>query len=94
MIDVNIKDVLYGIAAALPYTKEQESGHIINVSFVAGHKVGPGFAVYAATKFAVRALSEVLRFHQPSLHKFSRTVQHLETSLKTGNGAQKTYPPS
>src|SRR5215469_9020197 len=61
MIDVNIKGVLYGIAAALPYMKEQKSGHIINVSSVAGHKVGPGFAVYAATKFAVRALSEGLR---------------------------------
>ncbi len=61
MIDVNIKGVLYGIAAALPYMKQQKAGHIINVSSVAGHKVGPGFAVYAATKHAVRALSEGLR---------------------------------
>ena len=61
MIDVNIKGVLYGIAAALPHMKAQKSGHIINVSSVAGHKVGPGSAVYAATKFAVRALSEGLR---------------------------------
>jgi NADP-dependent 3-hydroxy acid dehydrogenase YdfG len=61
MIDVNIKGVLYGIAAALPYMKEQKAGHIINVSSVAGHKVGPGFAVYSATKYAVRALSEGLR---------------------------------
>ncbi len=61
MIDVNIKGVLYGIAAALPYMKEQKAGHIINVSSVAGHKVGPGSAVYAATKHAVRALSEGLR---------------------------------
>lgn len=61
LIDVNIKGVLYGIAAALPYMKEQKSGHFINVSSVAGHKVGPGFAVYAATKHAVRALSEGLR---------------------------------
>lgn len=61
MIDVNIKGVLYGIAAALPYMKQQKSGHFINVSSVAGHKVGPGFAVYAATKHAVRALSEGLR---------------------------------
>ena len=61
MIDVNIKGVLYGVAAALPYMKQQKSGHFINVSSVAGHKVGPGFAVYAATKFAVRALSEGLR---------------------------------
>ncbi|RYX86123.1 SDR family oxidoreductase [bacterium] len=61
MIDVNIKGVLYGIAAALPYMTEQKSGHIINVSSVAGHKVRPGSSVYAATKHAVRALSEGLR---------------------------------
>ena len=61
MIDVNIKGVLYGIAAALPYMQAQKSGHIINVSSVAGHKVGPGGAVYAATKHAVRAISEGLR---------------------------------
>jgi NADP-dependent 3-hydroxy acid dehydrogenase YdfG len=61
MIDVNIKGVLYGIAAALPYMKQQKAGHIINVSSVAGHKVGPGGAVYAATKHAVLALSEGLR---------------------------------
>jgi NADP-dependent 3-hydroxy acid dehydrogenase YdfG len=61
MIDVNIKGVLYGIAAALPYMKEQKAGHIINVSSVAGHKVRAGGAVYAATKHAVRALSEGLR---------------------------------
>jgi NADP-dependent 3-hydroxy acid dehydrogenase YdfG len=61
MIDVNIKGVLYGIAAALPYMRKQKAGHIINVSSVAGHKVGPGSSVYAATKHAVRALSEGLR---------------------------------
>ncbi|MFZ1042307.1 MAG: SDR family oxidoreductase [Anaerolineales bacterium] len=61
MIDVNIKGVLYGIAAALPYMQQQKSGHIINVSSVAGHKVRPPASVYAATKHAVRALSEGLR---------------------------------
>jgi NADP-dependent 3-hydroxy acid dehydrogenase YdfG len=61
MIDVNVKGVLYGIAAALPYMKEQASGHIINVASDAGHKVHPTEAVYAATKHAVRALSEGLR---------------------------------
>ena len=60
-IDVNIKGVLYGIAAALPHMKQQKSGHIINVSSVAGHKVTPGGAVYSATKHAVRALTEGLR---------------------------------
>ncbi|MFM0412993.1 SDR family oxidoreductase [Paraburkholderia aromaticivorans] len=61
MIDVNLKGVLYGIAAALPHMKAQKSGHIINVSSVAGHKVRPGSAVYAATKAAVRMLTEGLR---------------------------------
>ena len=61
MIDVNLKGVLYGIAAVLPHMQAQKSGHIINVSSVAGHKVNAGGAVYAATKHAVRALSEGLR---------------------------------
>ncbi|AQS86623.1 oxidoreductase [Neoasaia chiangmaiensis NBRC 101099] len=61
MIDVNIKGVLYGIAAALPHMKAQKSGQIINVSSVAGHRVLENSAVYSATKFAVRALSEGLR---------------------------------
>ncbi|GIM46178.1 oxidoreductase [Collibacillus ludicampi] len=61
MIDVNIKGVLYGIAAVLPSMRERKEGHIINVSSVAGHVVGAGSTVYAATKFAVRAISEGLR---------------------------------
>ncbi|MDF2052901.1 SDR family oxidoreductase [Priestia megaterium] len=61
MIDVNIKGVLYGIAAVLPSMREQKSGHVINLSSVAGHFVGPGSTVYAGTKFAVRAISEGLR---------------------------------
>jgi len=61
MIDVNLRGVLYGIAAALPHMQRQKSGHIVNVSSVAGHKVRPGSAVYAATKHAVLALSEGLR---------------------------------
>jgi NADP-dependent 3-hydroxy acid dehydrogenase YdfG len=73
MIDVNIKGVLYGIAAALPYMKQQKAGHFINVSSVAGHRVGPGFAVYAATKHAVRALSEGLR-QEVKLYNIRTTV--------------------
>src|SRR6476646_3519735 len=61
MIDVNIKGVLNGIAAVLPYMKEQKSGQIINTASVAGHKVFSGSAVYSATKFAVRALTEGVR---------------------------------
>ena len=61
MIDVNIKGVLYGIAAALPHMTAQKCGQIINVSSVAGHKVRAGGAVYSATKTAVRVISEGLR---------------------------------
>lgn len=61
MIDVNVKGVLYGIAAALPYMQKQMSGQFVNVSSVAGHKVMLNGAVYSATKHAVRALSEGLR---------------------------------
>ncbi len=60
-IDVNLKGALYGIAAALPYMKQRKSGHIINVSSVAGHKVRPGSAVYAATKTGVLVITEGLR---------------------------------
>jgi NADP-dependent 3-hydroxy acid dehydrogenase YdfG len=62
MIDLNIKGVLYGIAAALPHMKRQKSGHIINTASVFGIKVfAPGGTVYCATKAAVRTLSEGLR---------------------------------
>jgi len=60
-IDVNIKGVLYGIAAALPHMKEKKSGQIISVSSVAGHTISPGGAVYSATKYSVRVISEALR---------------------------------
>jgi NADP-dependent 3-hydroxy acid dehydrogenase YdfG len=62
MIDVNIKGVLYGIAAALPYMQKQNSGHVINIASVFGIKVfAPGGTVYCATKNAVRVLTEGLR---------------------------------
>ena len=61
MIDVNIKGVLYGIAAVLPIMKAQKSGQIINLSSIGGHAVYPSAAVYCATKFAVGAISEGLR---------------------------------
>jgi NADP-dependent 3-hydroxy acid dehydrogenase YdfG len=62
MIDINIKGVLYGIAAALPLFTKAKSGHFINVSSVAGIKVfAPGGSVYSGTKFAVRAISEGIR---------------------------------
>lgn len=61
MIDVNLKGVLYGVAAALPHMQRQMSGQFVNVASVAGHKVLVNGAVYSATKHAVRALSEGLR---------------------------------
>ncbi|MBC8987981.1 SDR family oxidoreductase [Pedobacter sp. N36a] len=73
MIDVNIKGVLNGIAAVLPYMKAQKSGQIINTSSVAGHKVFNGSAVYSATKYAVRALTEGLRMEVKS-HNIRTTI--------------------
>ena len=61
MIDVNIKGVLYGIAAALPMFRAQGFGQFVNVASTAGLIVRPTMAVYAGTKFAVRAISEGLR---------------------------------
>ncbi|MGZ3938338.1 MAG: SDR family oxidoreductase, partial [Flavisolibacter sp.] len=73
MIDVNIKGVLYGIAAALPHMEQQKSGHIISVSSVAGHKVRPGGVVYSATKHAVRVISEGLR-QEVKQHNIRTTI--------------------
>jgi NADP-dependent 3-hydroxy acid dehydrogenase YdfG len=61
MIDVNIKGVLYGIAAVMPAMIRQQSGHIINMASIGGLHVSPTAAVYCATKFAVRAISDGLR---------------------------------
>lgn len=61
MIDINIKGTLYGIGAALPFMEAQKSGHIINISSIAGHAAHVGSSVYSATKWAVRAISESLR---------------------------------
>jgi NADP-dependent 3-hydroxy acid dehydrogenase YdfG len=61
MVDVNLKGVLHGIAAALPVFREQGSGHFVHVASTAGLTIRPTMAVYAATKFAVRAVSEGLR---------------------------------
>ncbi|KAA0998621.1 SDR family oxidoreductase [Paraburkholderia panacisoli] len=61
MIDVNVKGVLYGIAAALPIFRTQGFGHFINIASTAAHRITPNMAVYAGTKIAVRAISEGLR---------------------------------
>jgi NADP-dependent 3-hydroxy acid dehydrogenase YdfG len=61
MIDVNLRGTLHGIAAVLPLMQARGSGHIVNVASTAAHRVDPTAAVYCATKFGVRALSEGLR---------------------------------
>jgi NADP-dependent 3-hydroxy acid dehydrogenase YdfG len=61
MIDVNLKGVLYGIAAALPIFQAQNSGHFVNITSVADRWVGPTATIYCATKHAVRVVSEGLR---------------------------------
>ncbi|AUW93569.1 MAG: SDR family NAD(P)-dependent oxidoreductase [Sulfobacillus thermosulfidooxidans] len=86
MVDVNIKGVLFGMAAALPVMMEQQSGHIINISSVAGHKVGMGGAVYSGTKFAVRAITEGLRQEVSGRYHIRATIISpglVETELLT-----------
>ncbi|UOQ48682.1 SDR family oxidoreductase [Gracilibacillus caseinilyticus] len=60
MVDVNIKGVLYGIAAVLPHMLERNEGHILTTSSIAGHEVMPSGAVYCGTKFAARVIMEGL----------------------------------
>lgn len=74
MIDVNIKGILYGIAAVLPTMRDQQSGHIINISSLAGHHVYQTSAVYSATKFAVRVISEGLRMEESPASKIRSTI--------------------
>lgn len=83
MIDVNIKGVLYGIAAALPIMRQQGSGQIIATDSVAGHFVHPNTAVYAGTKFAVRTIMEGLRQEEGKNHIRSMIISPgaVETEL-------------
>ncbi len=67
MVDVNIKGVLYGIAAVLPEMTERGSGHVINIASIGALQVVPTAAVYCATKFAVRAISDGLRQEQDKI---------------------------
>jgi NADP-dependent 3-hydroxy acid dehydrogenase YdfG len=61
MIDVNIRGVLHGIAAGLPIMKKQGFGHFINIASIGAYEVTPTAAVYCATKYAVRAITDGLR---------------------------------
>lgn len=92
MVDINVKGVLYGIAAVLPKMRAQADGHIINLSSVAGHTVFENSAVYSGTKYAVWAIAEGLRMEagenirsttiSPGAVKseLTTTISHEETS--------------
>lgn len=82
MIDVNIRGVLHGIAAAQPAMRAQGSGHIITVASVGAHEVVPTGAVYCATKYAAWAISEGLRIESdPSLRVTTITPGVTESEL-------------
>lgn len=92
MIDINIKGVLYGIAAALPIFQKQESGHFINLGSVAGIKVfSPGGTVYSGTKYAVRAISDGLR-HEVGRHIRTTTIEPgaINSELKLSTNHQES----
>jgi NADP-dependent 3-hydroxy acid dehydrogenase YdfG len=103
MVDVNIKGVLYGIAAGLPIMKRQGSGQFINISSVAGHVVFPTGAVYCATKFAVGALSEGLRQENSDIRvtvispgatesELAETITHGETAKMVDDLRKSAIP--
>ncbi|WP_448046326.1 SDR family oxidoreductase [Bradyrhizobium liaoningense] len=82
MIDVNVKGVLYGIAAALPVFRRQGFGHFVNILSTAGIKIVPTMAVYAGSKNAVRAISEGLRQEAgPSLRVTTISPGYIDTEL-------------
>lgn len=83
MIDINIRGVLYGIAAVLPLFIHQKGGHIIATSSVAGLKSYPGGAVYGATKWAVRDLMEVLRMESAQEETNIRTATIYPAAINT-----------
>src|ERR1700751_4396825 len=93
MIDVNIRGVLFGVAAVLPIMQKQKLGHIINIASVAGFKVfAPGGAVYSATKFAVRALTEGLRMEHKADNIRSTVISPaaIATELPEGSSEETT----
>jgi NADP-dependent 3-hydroxy acid dehydrogenase YdfG len=87
MIDINIKGLLYGVAAALPVFEAQGSGHFVNISSIAGRKVfSPGGTVYSSTKFAVHAISEGLRQEVgPRIRTTVISPGGVDTELKYGS---------
>ncbi len=68
MVDVNVKGVLFAIGAVLPHMLERRSGHVVNIGSLAGRRPFPGGTVYAATKFAVRALTAGMQLELSAAH--------------------------
>lgn len=104
MIDVNIRGVLHGIAAVLPGMEAQGHGHVVNVSSIGGLFVMPTAAVYCATKYAVRAISEGLRMESPSVRvtcvypgavesELASTITHAESAKAIGEFRQIALKP-
>jgi NADP-dependent 3-hydroxy acid dehydrogenase YdfG len=92
MIDVNIRGVLHGIAAALPVFKRQAAGHFVNVSSIGGHQVWANCAVYCATKYAVVAISDGLRLENKDVRVTVISPGVTESELAnttTDKGAQE-----
>ncbi|WPQ60577.1 SDR family oxidoreductase [Chitinophaga sancti] len=82
MIDVNFRGVLYGIAAALPVFRRQNSGHFINTISTAGLQIVPTMAVYAATKNAVRTVADALRQEAgPTIRVTSVSPGYIKTNF-------------
>ena len=93
MIEVNIKGLLFGVAAVLPIMQKQKQGHIINMSSVGGFKVwAPGGTVYSATKFAVRAITEGLRMEHKADNIRCTIISPgaVATELPEGSSAEDT----
>jgi NADP-dependent 3-hydroxy acid dehydrogenase YdfG len=90
MVDVNLKGVLFGIAAALPVFRRQQFGQFINTASTAAFRVTPGQSVYAGTKMAVRAISEGLR--QEAGEKLRVTV--ISPGMTSTNFADSVTDPA
>lgn len=93
MIDVNIKGVLYAISAIVPSMRERKSGHVINLSSVAGHNIYPGGTVYCGTKFAVKAISEGLR-QEEAMNGTNIRVTNISPGAVTSELLETTTDPT
>jgi NADP-dependent 3-hydroxy acid dehydrogenase YdfG len=104
MVDVNIKGVLYGIAAALPVFEAQGFGHVINISSIAAYRAMPTAAVYCATKAAVNFITDGLRQESRTVRttiispgvtasELGRSVTHVETAAWLDEYRKHAIPP-